>query len=94
VLVSVPETTLQVAHRWSGEVWASLDGPSYIGAELAPECFIAAGIDVVGMTFGKMPITPGIVPSTARGSRRMERFSRDQGCIPPNRLIMDEPAQT
>jgi Rieske Fe-S protein len=41
----VPETTLEVAHRWSGEVWASLDGPSYISAELAPEYFVATGID-------------------------------------------------
>jgi glycine/D-amino acid oxidase-like deaminating enzyme/nitrite reductase/ring-hydroxylating ferredoxin subunit len=52
----LPEIPFEVMHRWSGEVWASLDGLPYIGPDLAPtpERFIATGFDGVGMTFGTL----------------------------------------
>ena len=50
------EVKFEVTHRWSGEVWASLDGLPYIGPDLtpAPGRFIATGFDGVGMTFGTL----------------------------------------
>ena len=52
----LPEVEFEVTHRWSGEVWASLDGLPYIGPDLtpAPERFIATGYNGVGMTFGTL----------------------------------------
>jgi glycine/D-amino acid oxidase-like deaminating enzyme/nitrite reductase/ring-hydroxylating ferredoxin subunit len=52
----LPEVSLEVTQRWSGEVWASLDGLPYIGPDLAPapERFIASGFAGVGMTFGTL----------------------------------------
>jgi glycine/D-amino acid oxidase-like deaminating enzyme/nitrite reductase/ring-hydroxylating ferredoxin subunit len=52
----LPEVAFEVTYRWSGEVWASLDGLPYIGPDLAPapERFIATGFDGVGMTFGTL----------------------------------------
>jgi nitrite reductase/ring-hydroxylating ferredoxin subunit len=50
------EVTLEVAQRWSGEVWASLDGLPYISPDLAPapERFIASGFAGIGLTFGTL----------------------------------------
>ena len=52
----LPGVAFEVTHRWSGEVWASLDGLPYIGPDLtpAPQRFIATGYDGVGMTFGTL----------------------------------------
>jgi glycine/D-amino acid oxidase-like deaminating enzyme/nitrite reductase/ring-hydroxylating ferredoxin subunit len=52
----LPKITLEVTQRWSGEVWASVDGLPYIGPDLSPasERFIATGFAGVGMTFGTM----------------------------------------
>jgi glycine/D-amino acid oxidase-like deaminating enzyme/nitrite reductase/ring-hydroxylating ferredoxin subunit len=50
----LPDVELEVVYRWSGEVWETLDGLPYIGADLppAPKRFIATGYDGVGTTFG------------------------------------------
>lgn len=52
----LPDLELEIAFRWSGEVWATLDGLPYIGVDLfpAPERFIATGFDGVGTTFGTL----------------------------------------
>ncbi len=52
----LPGVALEVEYRWTGEVWASLDGLPYIGLDLppAPERFIATGYDGVGTTFGTL----------------------------------------
>ena len=52
----LPGVALEVTYRWTGEVWASLDGLPYIGPDLppAPERFVATGYDGVGTTFGTL----------------------------------------
>jgi glycine/D-amino acid oxidase-like deaminating enzyme len=51
----LPGMPLNVAYRWSGEVWETLDGLPYIGPDPSNKRhFVATGYDGVGMTFGTL----------------------------------------